>query len=460
MQREDFSQIWQGFLGHVKQGGNVSQDVLELFSNSQISGFDESEGVVEIMPSDNMGMHCLTNNVGSSLAEVSDYFTKFYGIKRVEVKNPEGERAEEVLIPPEKNVRREVSFGYLNSKYSFNNFVVGESNEFAFVAGTTAAKQPGRHNPLFIRGASGLGKTHLMNAIGNEFAARNPNLKICCLSSEEFTNIVIQYIAKRRMSELQVKLRQGCDLLMIDDIQFLEGKENVLNEFFHTFNTLHENGKQIVVTSDKEPGLLGFVERIKSRFMWGLIADIRPPDIETRAAIIKRKAEARKTEIPPGVVETISEKVKGNVRELEGVLEKLILMAQIKGTTIDIRMAHIVLNETLPARVGMNGAYGRHQRTEGDLSIEFIKEIVEGVFGLEKGDLVSPNRARAVVFPRQLTMYLIRKHLDAQYALIGKEFNRDHSTVIHAVTKIEESIKQNDELTKKAIEEIEDRFRI
>ncbi|QMU55775.1 MAG: chromosomal replication initiator protein DnaA [Candidatus Mycalebacterium zealandia] len=458
MQREDLSQIWQGFLGHVEQGGNVDRDTIEIFSKSQISGFDDKEGVVEILPPDRIGMNCLTNNVGNSLAEISDYFTKFYGVKKVEVANPKGESTEDVLIPPEKNVRKEVLLGHLNSKYSFKSFVVGESNQLAFTAASTAAKQPGRHNPLFIRGSSGLGKTHLMNAVGNEFEKNNPNLKICCMPSEDFTNIVIEHIGGKRMSILKKKLRNECDLLMIDDIQFLEGKEKVLEEFFHTFNTLHEKGKQIIVTSDEEPGNLRFEPRLKTRFMWGLTVDIRHPDIETRAAILKKKAEARKIEIPPGVIEIISEKVKGNVRELEGVLAKLIIMAEIDGRPIDIRTAHQIIDER---SINQNGKAEKDISAIGrNMSVELIIESVKDVFNLEKEQLVSLSRERGVVFPRQLAMSLIRKHLGTPYPSIGVFFKRDHSTVIHAVNKIEENIKQGDELTVKAIEEIEDRLGI
>lgn len=457
MRREDLSQIWQEFIGNAKQGGNVSGDVVELFSKSRISSFEESGGVVEILPPDNMGMHCLTNNVGGSLDEILGYLRKFYGVKKVEIMNPEGERPKEVLITPEKNVRKEVLFGYLNSKYSFQSFVMGESNQLAFVAADAAAKQPGRNNPLFIRGAAGLGKTHLMNAIGNEFARGNPNLKICCLSSEDFTNIVIAHIGQKRMSDLKRKLRDRCDLLMIDDIQFLEEKERVLDEFFHTFNTLHEKGKQIVITSDTKPGELGFETRIKSRFMWGLTVDIRPPDIETRTAIFKKKAEERKVEIPPGVIEIISEKVKGNVRELEGVLGKLILMAEMEKRPIDIRTARQVIEERGSNYNGMTNSRGVPKTSGGNISIEVIKGAVESVFNLEADQLVSVSRTREVSFPRQLAMYFIRKHLDTPYPSIGQAFNRDHSTVMHAVSKIEENVRQNDELTIKAIEEIEDR---
>ena len=348
--------------------------------------------------------------------------------------------------------------GYLNSKYTFDSFVVGESNNFANAAALGCVKSPGQHNPLFIRGASGLGKTHLMNAIGNEFIEKHQNLKICCLSSEDFTNLVVEHIRSRNTAQMRRKLRSSCDLLMIDDIQFIEGKRSTLEEFFHTFNALYDSGKQIVVTSDRVPEEMeNLEERITSRFMWGLIADIRPPDIETRTAILRKKAKERNIEIPEGVVEFISEKVHKNVRELEGVLTKLMILAEVEGKPIDIRTAHQVVDDRENSMF-----HGYKSRTNGkeDISMEIIKATIESVFNLRKGQLESKQRTRTVAFPRQIAMFLIKKHLDMPYISIGEAFGkRDHSTVMYAVSKIEKSIFTEDNVTVSAIKEIEDRMR-
>ncbi len=456
MKSEDTLQVWDMFLDHVRQRDNISAEIINLLSKAHISKFNETEGVVEIMPGDEMGVHYLKNNLGNSLSEISGYFSKFHSIEKVEINNPEGEKGDGHVFLPQKNERKEVFLGYLNSRYSFESFVVGESNDFANAAALAAARTPGRHNPLFIRGDSGLGKTHLMNAVGNEFAERNPELNVCCLSSEDFTNIVIEHISGRNTAAMRTKLRKKCDLLMIDDIQFIEGKASTLHEFFHTFNALYDAGKQIVITSDRVPGeMVNLGERITSRFMWGLIVDIRPPDIETRAAIIRKKAEEKNVQIPQGVVELISEKVKNNVRELEGVLTKLVIMAQAKGVPIDIRVATEVINERA---AHLKGALSNG---EGEISAAIIKATVENTFNLKTGQLESQERTKTVSFARQLAMFLIRKHLDMAYVSIGNEFgNRDHSTVIHAVSKIEKGLAQKDEVTISAVRGVEERMRV
>jgi len=447
------------FLAHLRQGDQISTDMVELLSKSNISNYDEKRGVVQIRPNDEMGYHYLKNNLGNSLNSVSDYFKKYHGIENVDVTNPasgavSGEKSRSIYQNPAKNEKKEVFMGSLNSRYTFESFVIGESNNFAYAAAMGCVRNPGEHNPLFIRGASGLGKTHLMNAIGNEMLEKEPSQNICCLSSEQFTNLVVEYISKRNMETLRRKLRNNCDILMIDDIQFIQEKRSTQEEFFHTFNALYDAGKQIVVTSDKVPeDMVNFEERMISRFLWGLIADIRPPDIETRAAIIKKKAEERKVEIPQGVVDMISEKVRNNVRELEGVLTKLVVFAEAADKPIDIRTVMEVLSPQSQSLQRNNGK-------SVNFPVDIIKATIEGVFNLKKGQLESPQRTKTVVFARQIAMYLIRKHHNLPYTLIGNEFGkRDHSTVMHAVSKIETAVEQNEEITKSAIKEVEDRMK-
>lgn len=445
-------------LAHVKQGRNVSEDMLELLSRSRVSALDRDRGSVEITPGSEMDANYLKSNLGNALSEITEYFSKFHGVERVEITNSkDGKDGGGIVLPPEsENERREVYMGYLNSKYTFDNYIVGESNEFAFAAALGAAVNPGKHNPLFITGASGLGKTHLMNAIGNEFAKRRPNLNVCSLSSEEFTNVVVDHLKGRNTSLLRQKLRKRCDLLMIDDIQFLEGKNSTINEFFHTFNTLYEDGKQIVLTSDRLPNDMDtFEERLKSRFLWGVSADIRPPDIETRAAIAKKKAEEMNIEIPEGVIKMVSEKVKNNVRELEGALIKLMIQAQVEGKPIDIRMATILFSANGSAI--RTGAESR----ETEITAELIKATVVDFFGVKKKDLMSKDKSKVVAFPRQIAMFLMKKHLDITLVDIGKQFNgRDHSTVLYSTEKIEKNLGDKEQATVAAIKEIEDRLNV
>lgn len=447
------------FISHIRQKSDISDDIVELLSKCSISVLDEQSGFVEITPRDQMDSNYLRSNLGNSLSEVSEYFNKFHGMDNVQIKShaKEGRREGGITVSREnKRKRKEVYLGYLNSMYTFESFIVGESNEFASGAAMGAATRPGTHNPLFITGQSGLGKTHLMNAIGNEFAERNPKLNICSLSSEELTNIVVEHISGRNTNLLRQKLRRKCDLLMIDDIQFLEGKDSTISEFFHTFNTLYEAGKQIVVTSDRAPEEMGnFEERITSRFMWGAVAHIRPPDVETRAAIVKKKAEERDIDIPQGVIEMVSEKVKNNVRELEGALTKLVIQAQSERKPIDIRMASVLLKTN-----GAAGTYSASLRSNG-MDSAMIKATVEGFFSLNSGLLESNNKTKAVAFPRQIAMFLMKKHMDMPYISIGEEFgDRDHSTVIYSVSKIEKAISEGDGTTISALKEIEDRMRI
>ncbi|MCY4042899.1 MAG: chromosomal replication initiator protein DnaA [Candidatus Dadabacteria bacterium] len=458
MQRENLDQVWSMLLAHVRQGSNIPGDMLELLSRSRVSALDRDGGFVEITPGSEMDVNYLKSNLGNTLSEITEYFSKFHGVERVEIVNCDnGVAGKKLVLPPEsENERREVYMGYLNSKYAFDNYIVGESNEFAFAAAMGAAVNPGKHNPLFITGASGLGKTHLMNAIGNEFARRNPGLNICSLSSEEFTNIVVDHLKGKNTSLLRQKLRKKCDLLMIDDIQFLEGKNSTINEFFHTFNTLYEDGKQIVLTSDKLPNDMdNFEERLKSRFLWGVSADIRPPDIETRAAIVKKKAEEMSIEIPEGVIKMVSEKVKNNVRELEGALLKLVIQAQVEGKPIDIRMAAILFNSNGSAiRTGT-------ESKEPKITAELIKATVVDFFGVKKKDLVSMDKSKVVAFPRQIAMFLMKKHLEITLVDIGRQFNgRDHSTVLYSTEKIEKNLADREQATVAAIKEIEDRLNV
>jgi chromosomal replication initiator protein len=323
----------------------------------------------------------------------------------------------------------------LNRKYTFEEFVAGSSNQFAFAAAMAVANNPATtYNPLFIYGGVGLGKTHLVNAIGNAILKKSPATRVCYYTSEKFTNELINSIRYNRMDEFHKKFR-SMDILLIDDIQFIAGKERTQEEFFHTFNTLYESHKQIVVTSDKFPKEIpGLEERLRSRFEWGLIADIQPPDVETKQAILKMKAEHNKIYIPEEVALFLANASCSNVRELEGYLVRLGAYASLTSTPINLETARKVLKDILVER-------------SRELSIEDIIKKVSNHFNIKVTDLKSPKRLKAVVLPRQVAMYLARQLTSSSYPEIGERFGgKDHSTIIHAIRKVERMMEENYQL--------------
>ena len=322
--------------------------------------------------------------------------------------------------------------GFLNPNYSFESFIVGPSNQFAHAASTAVARKPGEaYNPLFIYGGVGLGKTHLINAIGNYIVKSTSNMaRVCCISAEHFTNQVINSIKSNKMEDFRNRYRFGCDVLLIDDIQFIAGKESTQEEFFHTFNTLYESKKQIVLTSDKSPKDMSYLEeRLRSRFEWGLITDIQPPETETRIAIIKNKAESGGISLPNEVALYLAQNTTSNIRELEGTLTNIIAHAKLLKTEITPDLAKEVLRTILK------------QQDKKFLSIESIQREVANFYGIRVQDLKSDRKHKNVAVPRQVTMYLARRYTGASYPEIGEKFGgKDHSTVIHAVKKIENSL--------------------
>ena len=325
--------------------------------------------------------------------------------------------------------------GVLNPNYSFDRFIVGPSNQFAHAASTAVARKPGEaYNPLFIYGGVGLGKTHLINAIGNYILKSTSNMaRVCCISAEHFTNQVINSIKSNKMEEFRNRYRFGCDVLLIDDIQFIAGKESTQEEFFHTFNTLYESKKQIVLTSDKSPKDMSYLEeRLRSRFEWGLITDIQPPETETRIAIIKNKAESEEIVLPDDVALYLAQNTTSNIRELEGTLTNIVAHAKLLNTAITLDLAKEVLKNVL-----------KHQDKKF-LSIETIQKEVAGFYGLRVQDLKSARKQKNIAVPRQIAMYLARRYTGASYPDIGEKFGgKDHSTVIHAVKKIENNVSKD-----------------
>jgi len=337
----------------------------------------------------------------------------------------------------EKGVKREErervqkSNSNLVPKYTFQNFVVGASNQFAHAACVAVANQPGEHyNPLFIYGGVGLGKTHLVNAIGHQSAQRS-GLKVVYLSSESFMNELIGSLRRDKMDEFKKKFR-NVDILILDDVQFIAGKERTQEEFFHTFNSLYESHKQIVITSDKFPKEIpGIEDRLRNRFEWGLIADIQPPDMETRVAILQKKAENEGVQLPHDVAFFLASNIDSNVRELEGSLTRLGAFSSLTKATITVELAKDVLKNTL-------------KNAQQEITVENIQKTICDYFNLKIGDLKAKRRTQNIALPRQVAMYLCRKYTETSFPAIGDKFGgRDHSTVIHASKTIERKIKED-----------------
>jgi chromosomal replication initiator protein len=337
--------------------------------------------------------------------------------------DPETSHVPETSVGPDRDPLPTAS---LNPKYTFDTFVVGASNQFAHAAARAVAEIPSKsYNPLFIYGGVGLGKTHLMHAIGHYIQARNRQLQLTYISSDRFINEMINAIRFDRLLPFRQKYR-NTDVLLVDDVQFFAGKDRTQEEFFHIFNALHDGQKQIVISSDCPPRQIPTLEeRLHSRFEWGLIADIQPPDIETKVAILRKKAEAERVEIPENVALFIASKVRTNIRELEGSLIRLIAYASLTGRDIDLPLTQEVLRDLL-------------RTEEKTITIEMIQKFVADHYNVKLADLKAKNNSKAIAFPRQIAMYLSKKLTHASLPEIGKGFGgKHHSTVIHSVGKIE-----------------------
>lgn len=334
------------------------------------------------------------------------------------------------------NVSLDANCGYsnstLNPKYTFDTFVVGNNNRFAHAAALAVAEAPATsYNPLFIYGGVGLGKTHLMHSIGNEILKKNRDSKILYVTSEKFTNQLINAIKDNKNEQFRTRYR-NIDVLLIDDIQFIAGKERIQEEFFHTFNTLHESGKQIIISSDRPPKDIQLLEdRLKSRFEWGLIADISNPDYETRLAILRKKAQLDNIIIDDEILSNIATRIDSNIRELEGTLNKLIAKSSLTNSPITMEMAEKAINDIV-------------SQQDKVISSDFIQETVAKYFNISAKELKGSKRSNDIAFPRQIAMYLCRNVAQMSLPQIGKDFGkRDHTTVMHACNKIEQEIKEN-----------------
>jgi chromosomal replication initiator protein len=362
------------------------------------------------------------------------------------------EYAINILIPSQEGVKKNIAdssiadeqtISVLNPKYTFDTFVVGNSNRFAHAASLAVAETPAKaYNPLFMYGGVGLGKTHLMQAIGHYILTQNPSQKVLYVSSEKFTNELINAIKDDKNEEFRSKYR-NIDVLLIDDIQFIGGKERTQEEFFHTFNALYESNKQIILSSDKPPKEIKTLEeRLRSRFEWGLIADIQPPDLETRIAILRKKAQLEMLDVPNDIMVFIADNIASNIRELEGALNRVIAYASLTQSEMSIDLAGEALKDMLS-----------NNKTKV-VDSNSIKEIVSRFYNIRIEEFKSKKRNREISYPRQIAMYLCRELTDMSLPKIGDEFGgRDHTTVIHACEKISEDIEKNSE-TRRAVSEL------
>ena len=418
---------WQDALAYIQ--GKVPKQVYDTwFTPIHLERIEDSTAQLGV-PNKFFG-DWLSQHYGTLLAEAistarggEETAVTFVIFQKHAIKQPEnsGSTAATSRQPTGSRTKRGIQ---LNPKYTFKNFVVGAGNQFAHAACMAVAEQPAKaYNPLFIYGETGLGKTHLLNAIGN-YVAERTDLRIAYLTTEQFTNEVINSIRYDKMMDLRKRYRH-IDMLMIDDIQFLAGKERTQEEFFHTFNALYEAHKQLVLSSDRFPkDMPDIEERLRSRFEWGLIADLQPPDVETRIAILRKKSEDEGVTLPEDVIQFLATTMKSNIRELEGSLVRLGAYASLTGQTITLEMAKNVLRDLIGTKKKI-------------VSMDDIQEMVGARFHVKIADLKSRRRSKTLVHPRQIAMYLCRELTDSSYPEIGRQFGgKDHTTIIHACKQV------------------------
>lgn len=429
--------IWSHVLPLIKN--EIKENSFERWFSSIEGVHRQGDSVLITVPDEYAQSYMeqsFSNLVGACLRQITQEDLKVYFVT--------AEDDHDMLLyrtgskkPPQPQERNNQYIFRFNPRYTFDSFVVGSSNRFAHAAAMAVAERPSRtYNPLFIYGGSGLGKTHLMHAIGQSIIEKNPDLRVVYVSTESFTNEFISLVRTGKAYAFKNRYRSA-DIFLIDDIQFLTGKEGTQEEFFHTFNTLHEAGKQIVISSDRPPKEIEMLEeRLRSRFEWGLITDIQPPDVETRCAILQRKAYTENVLIPDEVIFFIADHIHSNIRELEGALNKVIHYATLnKIENIELFHAQDALKDLLP------------KSRKAPLTVEYIQKQVADYFQISVGELKSKKRDRYIAFPRQIAMYLCRDILDLPLAKIGEDFgNRDHTTVIHACDKISTSMTSDKEL--------------
>lgn len=439
------TKIWDKTLGFIES--RMGREVIEnWFLQTRLSEINGSIAKI-IVPNKFFG-EWLERNYKSLIGEALHSSQGIDGDGPIEVEFVVGEQDSpgpapdptiSDLPPVQARPRRQLP----NPKYTFDNFVVGASNQFAHAASLAVAESPAKaYNPFFIYGGVGLGKTHLLNSIGN-FVMEKSDLRIAYVTTEQFTNEVINSIRYDKMIDLRRRYR-NIDMLLIDDIQFLAGKERTQEEFFHTFNTLYEARKQIVLSSDRFPKEMpSMEERLRSRFEWGLIADLQPPDVETRIAILRKKSEEEGIAIGDEVVQLLAENLRSNIRELEGALIRLGAYSTLTGKTITTEMAKTILRDLLGSKRKF-------------ITLEDVQEVVANRFNVKISELKSKRRTKTLVHPRQIAMFLSRELTDSSFPEIGREFGgKDHTTIIHACRQIEKAL-DDDTALRTTIESLKD----
>jgi chromosomal replication initiator protein len=404
---DSFAELWEMIKDECKN--QVSESIYNVwFKDMELVSFDDDKAVIALSD--------FKRKIIESrfMDKLSASFTNVLGFD-IDIVLTDIDNAEETVSanPTETN-----------DEDTFESFVVGPSNKFAYAAASAVANDPGgKYNPLFIHGNSGLGKTHLLNAICHAIKNKSPNMNIVYTRGEDFTNELIRYIAQKSTDEFHNKYRNA-DVLLVDDVQFIAGKESTQEEFFHTFNALYQAGNQIVLTSDRPPKEIALLEdRLRNRFEWGLMADIQPPDLETRMAIIKRKAAILNFDLPDDIVQFIAEKLKNNIRQLEGAVKKMQAFVTMQGLPVNISTAQIAIKDIIV------------DSSPTPVTINKIVTEVARTYGADPQDIYSKKQNAEITEMRQMAMYIVREMTGLSTKLIGREFNRDHSTVVYSLEK-------------------------
>ncbi|MGG3574147.1 chromosomal replication initiator protein DnaA [Bacillus gobiensis] len=446
---ENISELWNKALEKIE--GKLSKPSFETWMKSTKAHSLQGDTMIITAPNEFARDWLNSRYLGLVAETIFDLTGEELAIKFVIPQNQE----EQNIAPkapiknmPKDDEQSEFPQNMLNTKYTFDTFVIGSGNRFAHAASLAVAEAPAKaYNPLFIYGGVGLGKTHLMHAIGHYVLDHNPSAKVVYLSSEKFTNEFINSIRDNKAVDFRNRYR-NVDVLLIDDIQFLAGKEQTQEEFFHTFNALHDESKQIVISSDRPPKEIPTLEdRLRSRFEWGLITDITPPDLETRIAILRKKAKAEGLDIPNEVMLYIANQIDSNIRELEGALIRVVAYSSLINKDINADLAAEALKDIIPSS------------KPKVITIKDIQRIVGQQFNIKFEDFKAKKRTKSIAFPRQIAMYLSREMTDSSLPKIGEEFGgRDHTTVIHAHEKISKLL-SNDELLQQQVKEIREQLR-
>ena len=450
---DDLSAIWESVKAHIKETNGYAQSIMDLwFGDLKVHSYEKdiitlstlSEFKYTIVSEKYMDM--IREGFCALLGFDAEVKLIFCGVPSSPEKIMDqitGKEAEEEKAEPSKKEQPSMQFPQnLQFEYNFDNFIVGNSNKFAHAACRAVADRPAMdYNPLFIYGPSGLGKTHLMNAVVNEIKRKKPDTRVLYVKGEEFTNQMIESLAKQEMYKFHDRYR-NCDILLIDDVQFIAGKNSTQEEFFHTFNTLYEEHKQIILTSDRPPKDIPTLEdRLKTRFEWGLLADIQPPDLELRIAIIKKKAEQVSIEIPDEVLTFLAENLRSNIRQIEGAIKKLSALSFLSGQSISMELAKGCLSELLGGAEPVN------------VTVEKIFGAVQAKYNVSKLELVGKKRNKEIATARHVAVFLIREITDMSYPSIAKIFDRDYAT-IHASFEQMDRRYTSDSLFKIEIDEL------